>query len=252
MAWVTNRYVPLVQHQSPLAADQNIDLHPGEEDCDDEPRAPRGPRAPRESCAGGVGAAPPCFFKPTDVRRLGFSDQCGTLACVAHPVHHALKRALFLCGVLLLAVSSTAFLCTVDLGGRARAAADPAAAPAAGAAPLVPTRTSLGAGLARGPGGGAGDIGLAAAVAPRSALLGIPGAADEPEVSGVILAQCHTATRGDKCFDMVVWAMNHGYLWPLATFEDFQLRLYQGGHEDCPQPCTTAGSEPRLTRRRGK
>mmetsp|Transcript_90642 Transcript_90642/g.252089 ORF Transcript_90642/g.252089 Transcript_90642/m.252089 type:complete len:759 (+) Transcript_90642:86-2362(+) len=50
---------------------------------------------------------------------------------------------------------------------------------------------------------------------------------------------CHTAVPGERCYNAVVWAKQHGVkihpswypgLTPISSFEEFQQMLHQGGH----------------------
>mmetsp|Transcript_101883 Transcript_101883/g.263298 ORF Transcript_101883/g.263298 Transcript_101883/m.263298 type:complete len:672 (+) Transcript_101883:82-2097(+) len=61
---------------------------------------------------------------------------------------------------------------------------------------------------------------------------------------------CHTAVKGESCYDGVIWAMEHGIrdnpsryqgLTKRSDFVEFQALLHRNGsHEDCGQPCGTA------------
>jgi len=59
--------------------------------------------------------------------------------------------------------------------------------------------------------------------------------------------KCHTVAPGDRCFDGVMWAKEHGIyghpewypdLSPHSTFNAFQAHLHHAGFEGCPLPCT--------------
>lgn len=58
--------------------------------------------------------------------------------------------------------------------------------------------------------------------------------------------QCHTAVDGERCYNGVMWAKDHGIkkhpewypdLSEDSTFEAFQLHLHEAKYEQCPRPC---------------
>jgi len=63
-------------------------------------------------------------------------------------------------------------------------------------------------------------------------------------------SRCQSATPGERCYDGVMWAMEHGIInhpeWypelsQHSRFDDFQHHLHQGGYEGCPLPCVVIG-----------
>merc|ERR1712151_835804 len=68
-----------------------------------------------------------------------------------------------------------------------------------------------------------------------------------------IKSHCHTAQKGERCYEHVVHAMQHDIdknpsLYPGLTmsssFEYVQAALHYWVYTDCPQPCDISGVGP--------
>jgi len=85
-----------------------------------------------------------------------------------------------------------------------------------------------------------------AAGALRRRGAGGPSRVEPALESKMLLQNCHTAVKGEPCYDAVVWGMTEGVqqhpkwypgLNANSSFDDFQLHLYAVHNKGCPLPC---------------
>lgn len=71
---------------------------------------------------------------------------------------------------------------------------------------------------------------------------------DEDSSCKRIPCPCHTAVKGEKCYDSIQWVFKVGLvnhtswykgLQENSTSEDVQIRLHEDAHPTCPMPCRT-------------
>ena len=71
-----------------------------------------------------------------------------------------------------------------------------------------------------------------------------------PSHSWLQQEDCHTAVKGEECYDHVIWAMttgvkehpeNYGHLTAKSSFEEFQEAI-RSAHPACPKPFQSENS----------